>query len=92
MRGSASLPEWKGHGSWKTHIRNCACIGEHEPVNSPHPSFGHPLPILVQRSRCKGWGEGRGEGARFMERHGDAEPASGWMVPGVIRRRARATL
>ena len=54
---------------------------DYEPVNSPHPSFGHPLPILVQRSRCKGWGEGRGEGERFMESphdngimHWDHEP------------------
>ena len=34
---------------------------EHEPVNAPHPSFGHPLPILVQRSGAK---DGEREGVR----------------------------
>ena len=34
--------------------------------NSPHPSFGHPLPILLQRNRFKGWGEGWGEGTFLL--------------------------
>jgi len=49
------LGAWEFHQQWfmgSPHSILCMHWDD-EPVNAPHPSFGHPLPILVQRSGAK---------------------------------------